>query len=159
MKTTLLFPLTILLLFSCSGQSHKRSNIDEFYTAKGEWDSARLPFIKPYEAIIVTKESGWGMNLEGIDGDTGFSHIKKANVIDGVILVYYTNSILHGNYVKEGWYVVVPAKKIERVFSTHKKYLKYLESIHISAEPILYDIESIADYYEYHDIIDWKKIH
>ena len=159
MKITFLFLLIILSLFSCTRVSHKQSNVDKFYTDKGEWDSARLPFIKPYEAVIVTEESGWGMNLDGIDGDTGFFNIKRANIIRGVILVYYTNSLLHGNYVKEGWYVIIPGKKIEKGFSTHKEYLKYLESIHITTEPILHDIESISNYYEYHDTIDWKNIH
>jgi hypothetical protein len=86
MKITFLFLLIILSLFSCTRVSHKQSNVDKFYTDKGEWDSARLPFIKPYEAVIVTEESGWGMNLDGIDGDTGFFNIKKANIIRGVIL-------------------------------------------------------------------------
>jgi len=91
-------------------------------------------------------------------GDTGFFNIKKANIINGVIIVYYTNSLLHGNYVKEGWYVIIPVKKIEKGFSTHKEYLEYLESVHITTEPILHDIESIAFYYEHHDTIDWKNI-
>jgi len=63
MKITFLFVL-IISLFSCTWVSHKQSNVDEFYTEKGEWDSARLPFIKPYEAVIVTKEDGWGTEIQ-----------------------------------------------------------------------------------------------
>ncbi|MEO3407135.1 hypothetical protein AAFN85_24675 [Mucilaginibacter sp. CAU 1740] len=159
MKCVLLYSLLIGLLLCCSCGSNKKAAVDDFYTEKGEWDSARLPLVKPYEAIIVNKEAGWGMNLVGVDGDTGFFHIKKATVVNGVILVYYENDLLHGETVWKAWYVVIPAKKIEKGFSTHKQYTDYLDSIHIPKETPLHDIEAIADYYEYHDTIDWKEIH
>jgi len=57
------FGLFLLLasLSACS-QNSKRE-VDEFYTEHGEWDSARIPFIKPYEALIVDEKHGWGMSL------------------------------------------------------------------------------------------------
>lgn len=150
--------LIILTLVSCAHAPNKTSNIDPFYTEKGEWDSARLPFIKPYEAVIVNKEFGWFMNLKGFDGDTGFPNIKKANVINGVILLYSTNSILHGIDAKQSWHVIIPGKNIEKGFGSHQEYLNYLNTLRIRVDPRLYNIESIAKYYENHDTIAWKSI-
>ena len=47
----------LLLVYFSGCKQTSEQKIDEFYTEKGEWDSARIPFIKPYEAIILT--SGW----------------------------------------------------------------------------------------------------
>ena len=93
--------------------------VDEFYTEKGEWDSARIPFLKPYEAVLVNKEMGWFMNLKGDNGDSGINNIKKATVVNGVILVYSVNSIFNGIDVKQTWRVIVPSKDIERGFDNH----------------------------------------
>lgn len=152
--------ITILLIFSivlsCKNQSNK--NIDPFYTEMGEWDSARIPLLKPYEAVIVNKKHGWIINLEGFDGDTGFQNVKKANVIDSTILVYSTNTILHGIDVREAWHIIIPSKNIEKGFGSHQEYSKYLRSIGFKGEPKLHDIDAVAEYYERHEIIDWKAI-
>lgn len=150
----ILVTFVITCLLSCTNTSAG----DEFYTKKGEWDSGRIPFIKPYEAIITSKEFGWGMNLDGKDGDTGFFNIKKANVVDGIILIYSINSIFHGVNVKQSWHIIIPGKHIEKGFTSYKEYRDYLNALGIKSEPILYSIEHIAKYYEDHDTINWKAI-
>jgi hypothetical protein len=152
----------IMLFIFCavlSCKNNENKNIDPFYTEMGEWDSARIPLLKPYEAVIVTKEHGWIINLEGFDGDTGFSNVKKANVIDSNILVYAVNTYLHGSdNIKEAWYVIIPTKHIEKGFGKHQEYLDYLNTIGFKNEPKLHDIDAVAEYYEHHEIIDWKAI-
>ena len=150
--------LSILTVITCLLSCTGNSTVDKFYTEKGEWDSARLPFIKPYEAVIMNKDFGWGMNLDGKDGDTGFFNIKKANVVDGIILIYSVNSIFHGVDVKQSWHIIIPKKHIEKGFEIYQEYRNYLNSLDIKSEPILYDIEHVANYYEDHDTIDWKAI-
>jgi len=148
----------VTCLIACSRTGGKSVHIDEFYTEKGEWDSARLPLIKPYEAIITSKEFGWMVNLEGGDGDTGLQNTAKVAVKDGVIFLYNTNSILHGIDVKQSWHLIIPGKHIEKGFATHQEYLKYLNKMGIKKEPHLYDVELVADYFENHDVIDWDAI-
>jgi hypothetical protein len=143
MKIKILIFLIILsfvasCIISCKNKADK--DVDEFYTTKGEWDAGRIPFLKPYEAINATKESGWSMNLEGKDLDTGFPNIKKANVVNGIILLYSTNTILHGIDVKQSWHVIIPGKHIEKGFASHQEYFDYLKKIGIRIEPHLYDI-------------------
>jgi hypothetical protein len=150
--------LIILTVITCLLACTDTSTIDKFYTEKGEWDSARLPFIKPYEAVITNKDFGWSMNLDGKDGDTGFFNIKKANIVDGIILIYSINSIFHGVDVKQSWHIIIPKKHIEKGFASYQEYRDYLNALGIKSEPILYDIEHIANYYEDHDTINWKVI-
>jgi hypothetical protein len=155
---TFLFLLPVLMYFATSCKQKSIKNLDHFYTDKGDWDAGRIPFIKPYEAINATKKFGWSINLKGEDFDTGFPNIKRANVIDSMILIYSTNTILHGIDVKQSWHIIIPKQSIEKGFASHQEYLHYLDSIGTRDEPQLHDIDSIADYFETHDTIDWKAI-
>jgi len=159
-KSSLLTLLLWLFCFltSCFHISEKASNTDDFYSRKSGWDPARIPFLKPYEAVKVGAPRSWFLNLDGADGDTGFQNIKKAVVVDSVIFIYSTNSILHGIDIKETWHIIVPVKHIEKGFSDHRDYVNYLNKLGIQKEPHLYDIEAIADYFENHDTIDWNAI-
>lgn len=98
------------------------------------------------------------MNLDGKDGDTGFFNIKKANVVGGVMLIYSINSIFHGVDIKQSWHIIIPGKHIEKGFVSYQEYRDYLNVLGIKSEPILYNIEHIANYYDDHDTIDWKAI-
>lgn len=136
----------------------KNSKVDSFYTEKGGWDNGRIPLLKPYEAIMDNKKLGWGIGLDGADGDTGFGNIKSVNVVDSVILIYSKNSILHGIEVKQSWHVIVPSKGIEKGFDKHQDYTNYLNKLGFNQEPKLYNIENVASYFDKHDIVDWQKI-
>jgi hypothetical protein len=85
LRNTNISIIIFLFLFSCSNNQNKGLEVDEFYTEKGEWDSTRLPLLKPYEAVITSKEDGWFINLQGRDGDSGLPHIQKVLVSNGVI--------------------------------------------------------------------------
>ncbi len=148
----------IMFFISCSHDTSKKVEGNKFYTEKGEWDSARIPFIKPYEAILLDKESGWFMNLKGDDGDSGFNNIKKATVANNLILAYSVNSIFNGVDIKETWRIIIPSKGIEKAFDNYPGYLNYLNKLGITSEPKLIDIEKIAAYYASHDMIDWQAI-
>jgi len=148
-----LFLFVVLNVFAC-----KSGNTEKFYTDKGEWDTARIPLLKPYEAINVNKEDGWCMNLFAIDGDTGFDNIKRITVVNGIIITYSENSILDGVDVKQSWHVIIPGKKLEKGFNYYAGYLKYLSALGLKEEPHLHDINLVAKYFEENDSIDWKSI-
>ncbi|GGH14911.1 hypothetical protein FAZ19_07060 [Sphingobacterium alkalisoli] len=150
----------LLLLASLSGcRQDGKHKVDEFYTEKGEWDSARIPFIKPYEAVIVDEKYGWGMNLMALDGGTfSFTNIRKANIDNGFILVHTGNTLMLGVEVKESWWIVSPSLKIEKGFTDHPQYLAYLKKLGFKNEPKLHTIDVIANYYEDHDTMDWSAL-
>jgi hypothetical protein len=150
--------LLLLTLFSACTEDSK-SKVDEFYTEKGEWDSARIPFIKPYEAVIFGKKDGWGMALMALEGgDSMVGHIRKATVLNGFVLVHTGSTLLIGVEVKESWWVVSPSHKIEKGFSNHQLYWDYLKTLGFKKEPRLHDMEVIASYYENHDTMDWNEL-
>ena len=155
-KEKIIIAFCLITLFQAC--SDKNSNVDSFYTEKGGWDYGRIPLLKPYEAIIDNKNLGWSLGLNGEDGDTGFGNIKLVNVVDSVILIYSTNSILHGVDVKQSWHIIIPSNKVEKGFDSHQKYLDYLKLLGITHEPPLHDIEAISEYFDKYDIIDWNKI-
>lgn len=149
------FGLTLLLahLLGCRQTSDQKN--DEFYTQKGEWDSARIPFIKPYEAIIFNKSDGWGMN---IIEDSMLADIKEATVDNGFILVHTGKTVMQGVEVNESWWIISPSNKIEKGFTDHRQYLDYLKKVGFKNEPKLHGMDVIANYYEDHDIMDWSAL-
>lgn len=155
-----LFLISLLVSFftSCKDRVNKNAEVDKFYTEKGELDSARIPFIKPYEAILLNKNEGWFMNLKGDKGDSGFNNIKKATVVDRTILLYSVNSIFNGMEAPQTWRIISPSQSIEIGFDNHQEYLNYLKKMGFTYEPSLHDIETIADYFDKYDLIDWKSI-
>lgn len=154
----LLIFLTFFNCIACKDKENKKVNVDGFYIEKGEWDLGRIPFIKPYEAVIVNKQNGWCMHLFAEDGDTGFCNIKKANVTKGLILIYSEDLMLRGIEVKQSWQVIIPCRSIEQGVDSHEEYLRYLSGLGLKSEPLLIDIELAAKYFEDNDIIDWKLI-
>lgn len=150
----------LLLLISLSAcRQDSRHKVDEFYTEKGEWDSARIPFIKPYEAIILGKKYGWCMNLMALNGgDSMIGHIRKATVVNGFILAHTGSTLLIGVEIKESWWVVSPSRKIEKGFSDHQQYWTYLKTLGFKKEPRLHDMKVIVSYYEDHDTMDWNTL-
>lgn len=147
----------LLLLASLSAcRQDSKHKVDEFYTEKGEWDSARIPFIKPYEAVIVDERNGWGMNLQVLDGGTSsFTNIREANIKNGFILAHTGSTLLMGVEVKESWWIISPSRKIEKGFRNHQPYWAYLKTLGFKKEPPLREMQVIASYYEDHNTMDW----
>ncbi len=149
---------TICISGACIEKRNKGTDDDSFYKEKGDWDTGRISLIKPYEAIISNKEEGWGIGLEGIDGDTGFGNIRSINIVDGMILIYSVNSILHGIDKPETWHIIIPKKQVEKGFDKHQDYLNYLVQLGINKEPKLHDIEMVAAYFDQNNVIEWNNI-
>ncbi|GGH28875.1 hypothetical protein FAZ19_20160 [Sphingobacterium alkalisoli] len=150
----------LLLLASLSGcRQDGKGKVDKFYTEKGEWDSARIPFIKPYEAVIYDRKYNWIMGLQALEGgDSSFSNIKSATVQDGFILAHTGSTLLMGVEVKESWWIVSPSLKIEKGFTDHLQYLAYLKKLGFKNEPKLHTMDIIANYYEDHDTMNWSAL-
>jgi len=115
-----IFRLLLLFALLSACRQESKHKVDEFYTEKGEWDSARIPFITPYEAVIFGKKDGWGMALHSLEGEGSMiSHIRKATVVNGFVLVHTDSILLQGVEIKESWWVVSPSRKIENGFGDH----------------------------------------
>jgi len=145
------FGLLMLLtpLFAC--RQNSTNKVDEIYTEKGEWDSARIPFIKPYEAVIFGKKEGWGMSLHSFEGEGSMiSNIREATVVNGFVLVHTDSTLLNGIEIKQSCWVVSPSRKIEKGFSDHHEFWTSLKTLGFDEEPRLHDIEVIAWFYEDH---------
>lgn len=156
MKPLITLFITVLFSYGCGGQ-HK--NNDPYYTDHGDWDDVRFPLIKPYEALCLNGVDNWSVQLTA-DADGLFSApgTKQVNIVDGVILLHSTKTILNFADAKEAWFILVPAKHIQKGFAMHAKYLSYLHSLGMKNEPELYDINKVSKYFGDHDEIDWKHI-
>lgn len=147
-----------VLLVSCLHTSNKKLKVDIFYTEKGDGDMGRIPLLKPYEAVIATKDYGWCISLHGKYSGIGFCNIKKVAVLDTVLLVSTGNTILNGADVKESWHIIIPKNDFDKGFDNYRDYIAYLNTLGMKTEPMLYNIDSVASYFNDHDVIDWKAI-
>ncbi|OOQ56488.1 hypothetical protein [Mucilaginibacter pedocola] len=152
--------LIVFFLVTChfADRTTHPKGIDKFYLNRGDWDDFEIPLIKPYKAIQLNGFKNWSMNLE-VDGVGSVDSIKQVNVVNNAIILrsiktYYQ----HREPDREVWTVVIPSKKIEEEFLTHREYVAYLKKNGFTNEPRLLDIERVADYAADYDIIDWKKI-
>jgi hypothetical protein len=145
------------LMFSCN--RHKKHK-DPYYTDHGDWDDVRFPIIKPYEAICLNGTNTWFVQLTHDVDDHFFSApgTKEIAVLDNMIFLHSTNTILNYAEAKEAWFVLIPAKDIEKGFATHMSYQDYLHSVGISHEPKLYSMNQVSRYFGNHDTIDWQNI-
>jgi hypothetical protein len=148
--------LISLTIFSCG---NKKQNVDEYYTDHGDWDSVRFPIVKPYEAICLNGSHDWIVQTLQ-DSESFFSapSTRKMNVVNKVIFLYATNTLLDGQKAKEAWFILIPGKHLEKGFATHREYVNYLRSIGVDNEPKLYDMDQVSQYFGSHDTIDWKHI-
>ncbi len=136
-----------------------KPKVDEFYSEHGEWDSVRIPFIKPYEALIVNKKYGWCMNLVLFqEGNTMLSHIRSVYIYNDFIFVHTGSTQMTNENVKESWWIISPSRKLEKGFRNHQAYLNYLKILGFKKEPRLHSMDTIAAYYEGHEVMDWDAL-
>ncbi|MBS7562774.1 hypothetical protein KHS38_00010 [Mucilaginibacter sp. Bleaf8] len=129
---------------------------DEFYTGKGGWDYARFPLIKPYEARLVAGFDNWIVRLDSTSYDGTVPNVKSLNIIgDSLIILYSKNTLLDGLPTKQSWYVILPARRIEKGFKNHEDYTSYLDSLGILQEPKLLDIHLVNKDFQHNDRINW----
>jgi hypothetical protein len=129
---------------------------NDFSSRRGGLDYIRLPFIKPYEALLTNGRKQWQMNLFNSALNSSVVNIKTVYVENGAILLYSEKTYLDGQDANQAWFVVVPAKHVEKGFSNENDFAEYLKSIGIRGKPILIDINKLSDYFNDHYPINWK---
>ncbi len=118
-KFGLLFFSTVLACFSCQ----QRNN---FETTRGGYDYIRIPFLKPYEAVQLNGSKEWNMNLYNESLTSSVSNIKKINIVNNVILLYSTKTLLNGTNAEKVWFIIIPSKKVEQGFVNYYEFLTFL---------------------------------
>ena len=89
-------PLLLALLVAAStlpSCHSKGGKVDKYYTDYGDWDDARFPLIKPYEALCLNGSHDWCVQLtqdsEGLFSAPG---TRKINIVNRMIFLYSTTS-------------------------------------------------------------------
>jgi hypothetical protein len=123
------------ILSSCKVTEYLQQ--DDFYRSGSEWDHLRFPLIKPYYAIYITDELGWGIPLHSGISDsniyyyTQLNDVQEISVENGVIMVYtpyeqdVEESIGENVY---NWFVFMPDQNIEMGFDNEEDFLAYIQS-------------------------------
>ncbi len=90
--------------------------------------------------------------------DSMLADIKEGTVDKGFILIHNGKTLMLGVEVNESWWIISPSHKIEKGFTDHQQYLTYLKKIGFKNEPKLHNMNTIANYYEDHDTMDWSAL-
>jgi hypothetical protein len=142
-----------LLFFSCNTK-------DPFYDDFAREDLYRLPLLKPYELI----------NIYGIDPHDEVAqawslelHYIKFNGYDDHVLatdIQVSNGVIFGhgrsleNFAPNDWFVIIPAQKVEQVFSKKVDWTAYLKQKNIQPEK-LYRIWPVFQKYKDSAFLPW----
>jgi hypothetical protein len=157
----ILIVLFCLCIASCESTSSGKLSADPFYTDKGDFDMARIPPIKPYEATVpATGSNDWIVaSVDTNDLPLTIPGTKEVTVIDTLILLHSLNTTLDYQPVKEAWFVLIPNRRLVKGFNTHGKYLGFIKKLGLRVEPKLYNIGKVFNYFDSNDTLDWKKVH
>ena len=143
-----------------NSDSDKRINsMDPFYSDRGGFGTyLRIPLIKPYEAIKVSKEE-WRIELQVTKEllELSIHNVTEISVHDSVIFVYAKGgtSIRHIIY-DEAWFVIIPSKNLEKGFTEKEQLLSYLKEQNIS-EPKLYNANNVYEKFRKEQKINWNE--
>lgn len=135
-KLQICFLIIVLstLLSSCKLVEYLQQ--DEFYRNGSELDHLRFPLIKPYFAIYITSEYGWGIHLpSGIPDSniyyyTQLNDIQEISVENGIIMVYTSYEQDVDKSIGEkvyNWFVLIPDQGIEMGFENEEDFLAYIQ--------------------------------
>lgn len=140
MKQHIFLLITILSIVGCGSNSKNGKQSDEFYTDKGGIDLWRVPLIKPYE-IVTLREGDWGArSVDTFDVPLSMPGVRTVNVVDSVIFIFGTKTILNGQEVEAAWFVIKSKNHKVWGFKDHQNYLNHIHSIGIGNEPKLLDV-------------------
>lgn len=140
-KIKLPIMLIILLLITVACEK-STTHVDKFYNDSGNWDSLRLPLIKPYYLAYIAKRTGWVMPLlsNKPSGDMYYYYnlhgIEKISVTDGLIMIY-TPYVEEGLDTSKGdkiyhWFVISPEKNsLEIGFENEDDFLEFIKGFGI----------------------------
>lgn len=158
MKAVIFFLLAWCTV-SCTNTNNKHLKVDEFYTDKGDFDMARIPLIKPYEATTPATNPDW--IVSSIDTNSlpvTMPGTKEIRVFNNIILLHNINTVVDYQPVKEAWFVIFAKSHSIKSYKTHQEYINYLKFIGLSKAPELYPIGRVYDYFDSYDHIDWQKV-
>jgi len=136
---------------------------DSFYRDGSDWDHLRFPLIKPYYAIYITDEYGWGVPLEGSLTGREFyyyfqiDHVQKIAIDEGVIMVYtpITNSVDESLGEKVlYWFVFIPEQDVQMGFEQEVDFYTYIQQLGIQ-EPSWREPDDILSEYDQTRCLDW----
>ncbi|WP_345948083.1 hypothetical protein ABDD95_14610 [Mucilaginibacter sp. PAMB04274] len=161
MRTSLkLIILVCFCIASCKPTPSGKLPADSFYTDTGDFDMARIPLIKPYEATVpATGNQDWIV----VSTDTSVVPLtipgtKEVRVVKDIILVHSKNTALDYQPIKEAWFVILRAKRKVKGFKSHQEHLTLIKQMGLPYEPELYRMSDVFDYFDRYGYINWKKM-
>jgi hypothetical protein len=137
-------------------------NEDPFYTDGGDFDLARFPLIKPYEAKrLVDFDDGWWISFqlppeERNIGYGSIPNVTKIAVENEIILAYTPNTKLHPKTgeVYLHWFVIIPKEKIETGFEKENDFQDYIQQYGIES-PNWLDPTDLFHQFDLTWCLDW----
>ena len=129
-----------------------------FYEVKSLGGLYVMPLIKPYRL----KELDLDHALESCKLDfrynidtSGFNHenVTDINIVEGIIFGHGERTIYHPN----DWFVIIPAKKIEKKFKERVEWEHYLQSEGIDSI-ILYSAGDLFLQYQKTSELPWHEL-
>ena len=151
----------LTLLSSCKTVEYFQQG--SFYRNGSEWDHLRFPLLKPYFAIYIDDEYGWGIPLEGSPSNRDFYYyiqlhdVQKIAVENGVVMVYTPYKELVDEIVGQKvlyWFAFVPDQKIEKGFENEDDFLAYIQQYGIR-QPSWRNPDDILKEYDDTWCLDW----
>ncbi len=114
-------------------------NTDIFYTKSVGLDIVRFPLIKPFDITSIDIKESWLLGI-GSDTDIYADNISELTILKSYIFVHSIGRTIVGdNFVLEGWYIVdTKAKEFLKGFATEKEFSKYLKSIQIDDDKLVW---------------------
>ncbi|GAA4339055.1 hypothetical protein GCM10023149_49500 [Mucilaginibacter gynuensis] len=159
MKKGILLILGMLSLLACDNQDERLKNADPFYTEKSDFDLIRFPLIKPYEALSISDDTGWYVQNQEDSTASAVSipGAKHINVIDSVVIIHAQKTLIEGQQINEGWFVLVPKIKVYKEFKSRQEFMKYVLSLQIKNIKMYSMNEAFQCFYN-RDTLDWKQL-
>lgn len=139
------------------------SNQDSFYEEGSGWDYLRFPLLKPYYAIYIDNESGWGIPLQLEPSKRNFLHylqiqdVRKIAIDKGIIMVYtpFEKPIyVSPEQEKElHWFILIP-DQAELGFETEEEFTAQIKEYDIG-QPLWQEPKSILQTYDQTGCLNW----
>jgi hypothetical protein len=166
---TIVLGLVLLSLSGCWHSNKKNQEKDDFYERLGDWDSVRIPLIKPYEALSADPVEGepriWSIELTS-PNLRGTFYVKKVDVKDSIIFVLsgqVDNEVINekdsvtigGQVFSTAWYIIDTKKGKEVAFGNKKEFEEYLKKFNYP-NPKWIKIDSLSEALGHGGKLPWK---
>ena len=146
----------VLLLLSCNSKTQNEHQ-DYFYTDIGG-GTKRIPLIKPYEVKKIT-ENEWRLELQTTQLlELSIHNVKSVNIIDSVIVVHAMGDVsIKGITCSEGWFVILPSRKVEKGFASETEFFTYLNEAGVKFSKFYY-VDDIFNTFNKNKKINWRSL-